>query len=364
MKKINIGTVFSGIGSAETAARRVFGKDNVNFVFACDNGERELKESREEIRDKTRGLDYRKSESIISKLYEKESGKNYIKTSYFANYSLPSSSWFEDIRFFPAGEFRGKLDILIGGSPCQSFSLLGKRRGFKDNRGLLFYDFLNVIKEIKPNCFVFENVPGMLTNDGGKTIKTVQKEFENLGYKIYKNILDSENFGIPQRRKRLIVIGFKTICNFSFPKGTKISPENTAQNYYEKTIPAKYYLGEKGFLFVTRNRSRAGVNRTIIRTERANQQFNWNGDFVFEPYNPKRHAKALANGAYMGEYNGVEGLARKLTPRECMNLMGFKKEEYKIVVRDAIAYRQAGNSIVVDVLEALLKNIKDALIND
>ena len=121
-------------------------------------------------------------------------------------------------------------------------------------------------------------------------------------------------------------------------------------------IPVKYYLGKKGFEFVTTHPTRAKVGSPIMNCQKATQQFNWNGDFIFEPLDNNRHTPEILNKAYIGEFKGERGVVRMFTPRECLRLMGFP-DSFKIVVNDNLMWRQAGNSIVVNVLEALMKQL-------
>ena len=129
-------------------------------------------------------------------------------------------------------------------------------------------------------------------------------------------------------------------------------------DYLEPSVDPKHYLGKKGFEFVTnpKYKNRARVNHKVIQTEKANQQFNWNGDFVFEELDSKKHTPKILERAYVGNWNGKRGVCRQLSYRECMRLMGFP-DSYKIVVPNVPAYRQAGNSIVVNVLEAVVSEI-------
>jgi DNA (cytosine-5)-methyltransferase 1 len=132
-----------------------------------------------------------------------------------------------------------------------------------------------------------------------------------------------------------------------------------ASDFYDKEMPrARFFLGKKGFEFVTnpKYRSRARVNSEVIRTEKANQQFNWNGDFVFVPKEKLIGKNDILERAYIGTWKGKEGAIRQLTHRECFRLMGFD-ESFKIVVPNVWAYRQAGNSIVVNVLVEIMKQI-------
>lgn len=355
---IRLATVFSGIGAIEQALKK--NKKEYDIVFACDNGEREIclsKQDEEEILSQpSNALRNR----MVKEFYDATGKTNYVKESYFANYNITEDRWYEDIRFIDGNEYKGQIDLFVGGSPCQSFSIIGKRRGLEDARGTLFYDYARLINEIEPRVFIYENVVGMLNHNQGRTWEIIQGIFKSLGYDIHCEVLNSKNYGIPQDRKRLFVVGFKeTKNNFTFPK--KIDLTTNMFDYLEKTpIPAKYYLGKKGFEFVTssKNKNRARVNREIIQTQKANQQFNWNGDFVFEKEQTIINDFDIIRRAYVGEWNNQRGVVRQLTNRECLRLMGFD-DSFKIVVDSTNAYRQAGNSIVVNVLQAILKSIED-----
>lgn len=356
-KILKVATVFSGIGAPEQALNAL----NVPYeiVFACDNGERSINESYEDIKKyaKSNKLTNKELNEYVSSLYDSTKKPNRMKESYFANYKINKDDWYEDIRFIDGKKYKDQVDIFIGGSPCQSFSVIGKRAGLDDARGTLFYEYARLIKEIKPKAFIYENVPGMMTHDKGNTWKVIQEVFKSLNYEIKFDVLNSKDYGIPQDRKRLFVVGFidKTI-NYEFPE--KEDLKTTMFDFLEKKVEPKYYLGKKGFEFVTnpKYKNRARVNHEIIQTEKANQQFNWNGDFVFEKLNYKKHNEEILKRAYVGEYNGQKGVIRQLTHRECMRLMGFP-DSYKIVVPNVWAYRQAGNSIVVNVLESIIKEI-------
>lgn len=365
---IRVGTLFSGIGAVEHAFERVNLKTEI--AFACDN-------------DK------------------------FVKQSYFANYEIDENDWYNDVTTFDASKYKGKVDIVVGGSPCQAFSMVGKRMGLEDVRGTLFYDFARVVNETQPSVFIYENVKGLLNHDGGQTWEVVQDVFHELGYNTYSKVLNSKDFGVPQHRERIFVIGFKDPkVQFEFPK--KLLLERTMQDFLEDFTESKYYLKEKGVKFVTssknRNKRYTQINGDVALCQKANQQFNWHGDFVFEPATKKRFDEflftvddveekyylsekvknyVLASGtknfktstktdlevarpllqsmhkmhrAGVDNYVTHSGRIRKLTPRECLRLMGFD-DTFNIAVSDTQMYRQAGNSIVVDVLIALLKQM-------
>lgn len=356
---LNIATVFSGIGAPEFALKKL-GIDH-NLVFACDNGEIEIKEDFDSLNNiVSKFTDSQKSE-YIKEIYRKTKKHNYVKDSYFANYSISEDRWYEDIRFLDGSKYKNKVDILVGGSPCQSFSIIGKRAGLEDTRGTLFYDYARLISDIQPKAFIYENVLGMLNHNKGNTWKVIKEVFDSLGYKISYSILNAIDYGIPQIRKRLFVVGIKNNKKtFNFPKPMTLN--KTMFDFLENDVEAKFYLGKKGFEFVTNSKykNRARVNQDIIMTQKANQQFNWNGDFVFVPFEQIKNNKEIMSRAYIGNFNGKMGAIRQLTHKECLRLMGFT-DDFKVVVPNVHAYRQAGNSIVVNVLEGIFKELLKVL---
>ena len=357
IKKLKIATVFSGIGAFEQSLQKL--KLPYEIVFACDTGERYIDIDANEVKKQIKSLSLQNQKEYISELYNKTKKHNYVKDSYFANYEIDESKWFDDIRFIDGNQFKNKVDIFVGGSPCQSFSIIGKRGGLEDARGTLFYEYARLVSEIKPKVFIFENVAGMVSHNKGDTWETIKNVFQSLGYSIKFKVLNSLNYGIPQDRKRLFVVGLKDkSLKFEFPEPIEL--KTTLFDYLESTVATRHYLGRKGFEFVTnpKYRNRARVNRKIIQTQKANQQFNWNGDFIFEPFDPIRHNQDIQARAYLGIYKNQKGYCRQLSYRECMRLMGYP-DSYKIVVPNIHAYRQAGNSIVVNVLECLVKAIID-----
>jgi DNA (cytosine-5)-methyltransferase 1 len=164
---IRIGTLFSGIGAIEYAFKRL--KLKTDIIFACDTDE-------------------------------------FCKKTYIENFNLPEEKWFYDVRDLDGKKHKGKLDILVGGSPCQSFSMVGRRKGFEDTRGTLFYEFARVVKESKPKIFIFENVKGLTNHDGGNTFEVIKATFNELGYKYFYKVLNSRDYGIPQNRERIYII--------------------------------------------------------------------------------------------------------------------------------------------------------------
>ena len=182
--------------------------------------------------------------------------------------------------------------------------------------------------------------------------------WNSLGYNVFYEKLNSVNYNHPQNRIRLFLIGFREdlkVTDYKFPTFLQLTKK--APDFLDKRgVPLKYYLGKKGFEWVTnkeKNKNKTRYNRDIIGCETANQQFNWIGDLLVEKpcqdhYNDPR--------IFIGKLNGEDAVARQMTPRECLRLMGFD-DSFKIVVEDKTAWRQAGNSIVVPVLKEIIKSI-------
>ena len=351
---IRVASLFSGIGAFEQALKILGLKSKI--VLACDNDQ-------------------------------------FVKKSFFANYEIEEKNWFNDIQEVNGTKFKNKVDLLVGGAPCQSFSMVGKRLGLKDNRGNLTLHFIKKINEIKPKVFIFENVRALLSVDNGDAWKIIYNKFRQTGYTFYYETLNAKNFGIPQNRERLFVIGFRNNQNFSFPQPIKL--KSTMQDYLEGQFDKKFYLPPKGVAFVTKNKNLkkyTQVNGKIALCQKRNQQFNWHGDFIqvkktdikkyilsnkvkkyvlstgtkgfySKPEIDLEIARPLVSTMHKMHRSGVDnyislkkGKIRKLTPRECLRLMGFP-DTFKQVVSDTQLYRQTGNSIVVNIIIALLKEM-------
>lgn len=368
MNKIRLATVFSGIGSIEFALKRL----NIPYdiVFACDNGERD-----DVI------IDYEKEFKIIKNLSSKEEKQkyqdelykratrrtNFVQESYLANYDLPENRFYQDIKLLDGTDFEGDVDLFVGGSPCQSFSSVGFQGGLSDTRGTLFYEFARLISEIKPRVFIYENVRNLLKHDGGKTWNIIQNVFNSLGYNISFAVLNSADFGIPQTRRRLFVVGYKdknTI--FKFPEGKKLkyamadfmidncSFGNFSFNKKGELVltkengivDEKYILTPLLYKYVMSSGTKTWYQAPIINLPIARTLLKTMGN---------RHRAGVDN-YYSNDGSNSLGKVRMLTEREAHRLMGYT-DDYKIVVSRGQAYKQAGNSIVVDVMMELVRTI-------
>lgn len=231
----------------------------------------------------------------------------------------------------------------------------------------------------------------MLNHDRGRTWSVIKRTFEeDCGYQVYFQVLNSKDYGVPQSRERIYCIGFKKPVDFKYPAPIPLTW--TKFDMLDKHIPANLFLKQKGSNFVTRTinyvKSYTQVNGDIALCQKRNQQFNWHGDFVFHPlakdeiidpsdqtvfpvsvfeesyyvdshiskYVLKKESDGLYEMTGAKSCNPAYGRYRKLSPRECLRLMGFD-DTFNIVVTDPAAYKQSGNSIVVDVLMAILKEM-------
>lgn len=324
--------------------------------------------TQDQIIQLTPGMTMKERESYVNNLYANMGEHNYVKDAYFANYEITEEQWHEDIRFLDANEFKDEIDIMVGGSPCQSFSNYGKKLGLEDVRGTLFYDYARIIKESQPKIFIYENVQNLLNHDGKKTWKVMLEVWQSLGYELNFQILDARDYNHPQLRTRLFLIGIRKDLYkqpYKFPEKMELTHKST-EYLEEGPVPDIYYLGQKGFEWITtpsKNLRRSRVNQDIIGCQTANQQDNWIGDFRVEHPRAQHYTNEKI---YIGKYDFKDGkgmvdaVGRKMTPHECMNLMGFD-DTFNIVVKDAIAYRHAGNSIVVPVLKEIIKTLKPYL---
>ena len=351
------------------------------------------------------GNDWDKRKTYVDSLYSGLEKRNKVKQSYMANYDVDDKNFHWNVAFLNGQQYRDQVDLFVGGSPCQSFSLVGKQRGLEDTRGTLFYEYARLIDEIKPKVFIYENVRAVVSHDNGKTWKKMQEVFSELGYNFSWKVLNAKDYGIPQNRERLFVVGFrndlKLASSFSFPEPIELIKK--MKDFLMDNAPGGYFLPKKGVEFVTKQKNLekrfTQIDGDVQLCQKKNQQFNWHGDFVFqseaeaqknnipdlEKYflSEKVEKYVLSTGtknfyskpktdleiarpllttmhkmhrAGVDNYVTTDGRLRTLTPRECLRLMGFS-DNFKIVVSDTAMYQQAGNSIVVDVLIHIMEEI-------
>jgi len=387
---MKVGTFFSGIGSPEQALLNL--GVNHEIEFACD----------------------------IDK---------YARETYLKNFNC--KNMYVDVTDLDMKDL-SYVDLLVFGFPCQAFSMAGKRGGFEDTRGTLFYDALRYLKEHKPRYFIAENVKGLLSHDNGKTFQTIidclalttntqmsLMPFNNLGYHIYYKVLNTKDFGIPQNRERIFIVGIRDDAdnNFKFPK--EIPLKLKLKDLLEINVDNKYYLSYKMIKNITtpsngdwqsgkmtfntnvakcinarvHKMGRADTDNYIIshslypRSSKTNkggtghlsktdgtsycvdtgnaQAIEWVADYRNDEGLRKRKDKTTP--CLTASKNSETELSRmppilkqdkirRLTPIECERLQGFP-DNHTEGVSDTQRYKQCGNSITVNVMEAILKNL-------
>lgn len=231
------------------------------------------------------------------------------------------------------------FDLLFAGFPCQAFSICGLQKGFEDNtKGTLFFDIARIIKEKKPNAFVLENVKNLVSHDGGRTFKTIIRALsEELGYFVDYKILNALDFGLPQKRERIIIVGAKQ--PFCLKWEFEVGDGKSLKDILEDKVDRKHYASEE---IVKRRKEMHTAQATP-----AIWHENKSGNISSYPYSCALRAGASYN------YLLVDG-ERRLTPREMLRLQGFP-DEFKIVVSDAQARKQAGNAIPVSMAAKVIE---------
>lgn len=241
-------------------------------------------------------------------------------------------------------------DVVIGGFPCQPFSMMGAELGFEDTRGTVFFTVANLIKQMiekdkKPKVVVLENVRRLLTHDGGDTFKVIKHVLEyDLGYKVFYKVLNSSDYGVPQTRNRIFIVCFDNKeIKFKFPK--EITLNYTMQDLLEKNVDEKYFLSDR-------------ILKTILSNGTGNYKAKSEIDLkIARPLCSTMHKM---HRACQDNYVTDNGKVRRLTPREAARLQGFP-DDFIIPVSDTQAYRQFGNAVTVNVAECVAKSILEAL---
>lgn len=360
---IKVGSDFSGVGAFDQALNRL-GIEH-KTIFACD-------------KDK------------------------FARQTYLANYKEPG--------YFPTDVYereipKDSLDIYMTSPPCQSFSLAGKRLGKEDKRGVLFFNSLEFIQSNKPRFFIFENVKGLLSDNAGQTFSewinllggksingnTVLFPYkDSVPYHIYYKVLNAKDYGVPQNRERIFIVGIRDDQNndFRFPKEEPL--KKRLKDVLETEVAEKYYLSEQMVLGIKNSEfisstPKVALNlsggkwdktheicRRVYDADAIAPTLHTCGGGNQEPkilqkahgYNQGNEfeiAPTLTSNSWQ-ENNFLTQQIRKLTPLECFRLMDFPdtlvQNAKKVGISDSQLYKQAGNSIVVAVLEKIIKNLK------
>lgn len=334
---LKVASVFTGIGSFEHSLK----KNNIphEILFACD----------------------------IDK---------FCKKNYLANYNC--NQWYDGIDNIEKLKYKNKIDLIVGGSPCQSFSIAGLRKGLEDDRGDLLIKYIKLIKYLKPKMFILENVKGLLNHNGGETFEVILDKFRETGYNLEYSIISSKKINFPQSRERIFVIGYKKnpIKNV-FPLKEEELTSNM-ESYLDKNVDSKYnIINEKwqNLIFTKQklDKQHININGKYIICQTARQYASWAGNFIIEekkganfPYIEKAkeiikdyniipigYSKKKINVNYILK----NSILRRLTPNECLKLMGFDIIKFKNVCSDNQCYKQCGNSIIVNMFDKIFEKM-------
>lgn len=240
------------------------------------------------------------------------------------------------------------FDVLLGGFPCQAFSIIGKKEGFENETcGTLFFEIERILKEKKPKAFMLENVRNLTAHDKGNTFKVIRTHLEALGYTVYAKVLNALDYGVPQKRERIIIVGFKDNILFSFPDPVPSSCRKTLKDILEVDVDEKYYVKDRIRESRLMRLKDPNYPKPYISHE------NMAGSITPHPYSSCLRAGASANYILIND-------ERRPTEREMLRIQGFP-DTFKIVVPYSQIKHQTGNSVAVPVIKAVANQMINAL---
>lgn len=240
------------------------------------------------------------------------------------------------------------FDILLGGFPCQAFSIIGKKEGFSNETcGTLFFEIERILKEKKPKAFMLENVRNLIAHDGGNTFKVIKEHLEALGYTVYAKVLNALDYGVPQKRERIFIVGFWKPVIFHFPEPIPEKERKSLTDILEKRVDKKYYVKDR----IRESRLERLKDRNYPKPYISHE--NMAGTITPHPYSSALRAGASANYILIND-------ERRPTEREMLRIQGFP-DDYKIVVTYGKMKKQCGNSVAVPVVKAIAREMINAL---
>lgn len=287
-------------------------------------------------------------------IWANEYDKNAVKT-YKENFD--HEVVFQDIHKLNEEQVP-KVDVITAGFPCQAFSVAGYQKGFEDERGNLFFEVIRLIRNQKPRVLFFENVRNLVAHDSGNTYKVILETLTTHGYHVKDKVLNASEYGnIPQNRERIYIVAFKNIedyKNFSFPDPIQRTKELKDIIDFDKIVDEKYYYS------ASKNKFFDELEKNIVSQETV---YQWRRTYVRE--NKSGLCPTLTANMGTGGHNVPIILSnngiRKLTPKECFAFQGFPDDFKLPEIANGHLYKQAGNSVVVPVVNRIAKNIYKAL---
>lgn len=240
------------------------------------------------------------------------------------------------------------FDVLLAGFPCQAFSIIGKKEGFANETcGTLFFEIERILKEKKPYAFMLENVRNLTAHDGGRTFATIKTHLEAVGYHVYAKVLNALDFGVPQKRERIIIVGFLDNVRFEFPEPVPENDRLKLMDILEETVDSKYYVRDA----IRKSRLERLKDKDYPKPYISHE--NMAGSITPHPYSSCLRAGASANYILIND-------ERRPTEREMLRIQGFP-DDYKIVVSYGKIKKQTGNSVAVPVIKAVAKKMMEAV---
>ena len=240
------------------------------------------------------------------------------------------------------------FDILLGGFPCQAFSIIGKKEGFANETcGTLFFEIERILHDKKPKAFLLENVKNLKSHDNGNTYRIIKNHLEALGYHVQESILNSLDYGVPQKRERIFIVGFLDNVSFDFPRPVPLDERKVLADILEANVDKKYYVKSR----IKESRLNRIKDKNYPKPYISHE--NIAGSITPHPYSSCLRAGASANYILIND-------ERRPTEREMLRLQGFP-DTYKIVLSYGKVKKQCGNSVSVPVISAIAREMIKAL---
>lgn len=261
-------------------------------------------------------------------------------TTYEANFGEYPSGDITKIEATDIPDF----DILLAGFPCQAFSIIGKKEGFANETcGTLFFDIERILKAKRPKAFMLENVRNLVAHDNGNTFRVIKEHLQELGYTVYAKVLNALDYGVPQKRERIIIVGFKEPIAFEFPSPIPVKERKTLKDILETDVDAKYYVKDR----IRDSRLERLKDKNYPKPYISHE--NMAGSITPHPYSSALRAGASANYILIND-------ERRPTEREMLRIQGFP-DSYKVVLSYGKVKKQCGNSVAVPVIKAVAENM-------
>ena len=325
-------STFSGIGGFELGIKQAY--DNRPNIRNGSEVLRETMPDTQESQDRFTCVGYSEIDKYATSIYQKHfpNHKNYGDITEINEKTLPD------------------FDLLVGGFPCQAFSIAGNRGGFEDTRGTMFFELARILREKQPRLFMFENVKGLLSHDKGNTFRTIIATLDELRYDVQWQIINSKNHGVPQNRERVFIIGHSrgTRRPEVFPFGDDSEAVTQLSGQHSNTLTTRYYGGQANRTYVTESKLNAQEIVQLNQPTHSNDRV-YGTDGLSPTLNTMQ-------GGNRQPFIPEDSRIRRLTPTECERLQGFP-DGWTEGVSDTQRYKTLGNAVTVNVIRDIMEKI-------